>query len=65
MTVIGVYVDSVNVTLGSTEYTLAGYPVGVVPTDYGKDRTISTAVPKPTTPYVGVDKETTTYEDVV
>lgn len=65
MIVIGVYVDSVNVTLDSTAYTLAGYPVGVVPTDYGKERTTSTAVPKPATTYAGVEKEVTTYEDVV
>jgi hypothetical protein len=61
---MGVYVNSTVVTLDSTEYTLAGYAPGEVPTDYGKKRTTHTPVTKPSTGYTKITKPTTPYNDV-
>ena len=61
---MAVYVNSTTVTLNSTQYTLAGYTPGEVPTDFGKERTTHTSVAKTTTGYTGPTKPTTTYTDV-
>ena len=61
---MGVYINSTAVILNSTVYTLAGYTVGTIPTDYGKIRTTSAPISKTATGYTKPTKPTTPYAEI-